>query len=128
MSKKNIKILSSLIILIIGIVTAYLNPQKASLPSSSSTDLYSVVKVVDGDTVTLSHNDKKETVRLIGINTPETVDPRKPVECFGKEASAQAKALMTGKNVRIEKDASQGDYDKYERLLAYVFDQRRVCI
>src|SRR3989344_1151435 len=59
---------------------------------------YAVVKVVDGDTVDLSINGKVERVRLIGMNTPETVDPRKPVECFGKEASNRAKELLTGKS------------------------------
>ena len=52
---------------------------------------YAVVKVVDGDTVDLNINDKVERIRLIGMNTPETVDPRKPVECFGKEASNRSR-------------------------------------
>ncbi len=52
---------------------------------------YAVVKVVDGDTVDVNIEGKVERLRLIGINTPETVDPRKPVECFGKEASNKAK-------------------------------------
>ncbi len=51
---------------------------------------YQVIKVVDGDTITIDLNGKAETIRLIGINTPETVDPRKPVECFGVEASNMA--------------------------------------
>lgn len=83
--------------------------------------LYPVVSVVDGDTLKVSINGATETIRLIGINTPETVDPRKPVECFGKEASNKAKSVLTGKNVLIETDVSQGDRDKYGRLLAYVF-------
>ena len=64
---------------------------------------------------------KTETLRLIGIDTPETVDPRKPVQCFGKEASNKAKELLTGKKVRIEMDGSQGERDKYGRLLAYIY-------
>jgi len=84
-------------------------------------DLYSVVKVVDGDTLSVSINGKTETIRLIGINTPETVDPRKPVECFGKEASNKAKELLSGKRVRLETDSTQGDRDKYGRLLRYVW-------
>ena len=82
---------------------------------------YEVVKVVDGDTIDVSINGKVERVRLIGINTPETVDPRKPVECFGVEASNKAKSLLTGKKVVLEDDASQGERDKYGRLLRYVF-------
>lgn len=84
----------------------------------ASKELFLVTKVVDGDTVTI---DKIGTIRLIGINTPETVDPRKPVECFGKEASDRAKELLNGKKVYLEFDESQGKTDKYNRTLAYVF-------
>ncbi len=90
-------------------------------PAASQYTYYSVTKVVDGDTIAINLNGTTETLRLIGINTPETVDPRKPVECFGKEASTEAKTLLTGKRVRIEKDPSQGDRDKYGRLLAYMW-------
>lgn len=89
--------------------------------STTSTQLYSVVSVVDGDTVKISIDGKTETFRLIGIDTPETVDPRKPVQCFGVESSNKAKELLSGKKVRIETDASQGTYDKYNRLLAYIY-------
>ncbi len=85
-----------------------------------STDLYQVVRVVDGDTVVVDIEGKKETLRLIGINTPETVDPRKKVECFGIEASAKAKAVLAGQTVRLEADPTQGERDKYGRLLRYV--------
>lgn len=86
-----------------------------------ATELYTVTKVVDGDTLAISINGKAETIRLIGIDTPETVDPRTTVQCFGKEASDKTKELLTNKKVRIEKDPSQGEQDKYGRLLAYVF-------
>lgn len=85
-----------------------LNPQ--------DTKLYLVKRVIDGDTIELDNGDK---VRYIGINTPETVDPRKPVECFGKEASAKNKELVEWKLVRLEKDVS--DKDQYGRLLRYVY-------
>ena len=84
---------------------------------------YSVSSVVDGDTIKVSVNGSVETIRMIGINTPETVDPRKPVECFGKEASDKAKSLLSGQKVRLETDPTQGERDKYGRLLAYVFRQ-----
>jgi len=82
---------------------------------------YSVISVVDGDTIKIDMNDTQETLRLIGIDTPETVDPRKPVQCFGIEASNKAKELLSGKKIRIEKDVSQGDRDKYNRLLVYIY-------
>jgi micrococcal nuclease len=80
-----------------------------------------VVKVVDGDTVDVNLDGQEVTLRLIGINTPETVDPRRPVECFGREASAKAKELLDGQTVRLESDPSQGERDKYDRLLRYVW-------
>jgi micrococcal nuclease len=76
---------------------------------------------VDGDTVSVSIEGKTETVRFIGIDTPETVDPRKAVQCFGKEASDKTKELLAGQRVMLEKDPSQGERDKYGRLLAYVY-------
>ena len=82
---------------------------------------YDVVKVIDGDTVSVSIDGKVEVLRLIGIDTPETVDPRKPVECFGVEASNKAKSLLSGKKVSLEDDVPQGERDKYGRLLRYVF-------
>lgn len=89
--------------------------------SNPSYDYYSVTDVVDGDTIKVNINGKVETLRLIGLDTPETVDPRKPVQCFGKEASNKAKEILTGKKVRVEKDSTQGELDKYNRLLAYVY-------
>lgn len=80
-----------------------------------------VVKVVDGDTVTVSFDGKNETIRIIGINTPETVDPRKPVECFGQKASEHAKELLNGKSVQLEPDTTQAELDKYNRLLRYIW-------
>ncbi len=75
-----------------------------------------VVRVVDGDTLLL---DRKERVRLIGVDTPETVDPRRPVQRFGKEASAFTKRMVEGKKVRLEYD--QDRRDRFGRTLAYVY-------
>jgi micrococcal nuclease len=92
-----------------------------SLPPTPQQTYFTVIKVIDGDTLSVDMDGTKETIRLLGINTPESVDPRKPVECFGKEASAMASELLSGKRIRIEKDLTQGDRDKYGRLLAYVY-------
>jgi micrococcal nuclease len=79
-----------------------------------------ITRVVDGDTIHVSIGGSDETVRLIGINTPETVDPRTPVECFGPEASRHTKALLPkGTEVRLVRDVEARD--KYGRLLAYVY-------
>ncbi len=82
-----------------------------------------VLKVVDGDTIVVLREGRRQTVRLIGMDTPEVVDPRKTVQCFGREASNKAHELLDGSNVRLELDPSQGEIDKYGRLLAYVFMQ-----
>lgn len=80
-----------------------------------------VVDVVDGDTIKVRENNEVKTVRLIGIDTPETVHPTKPVECFGKEASEKMKELVSSKEVRLERDEQNDDKDKYDRYLRYVY-------
>jgi micrococcal nuclease len=80
-----------------------------------------VTRVVDGDTLKVELAGKSETVRIVGMNTPETVDPRKPVECFGKEASDKMSELVGEKVVRLEQDSTQGNRDRYNRLLRFVF-------
>ena len=90
-------------------------------PTHNTEPYYPVVKVVDGDTTDVLVDGKTIRLRLIGLDTPETVDPRKPIQCFGKAASNKAKEILTGKAVRIEMDPSQGTFDKYGRTLAYVF-------
>lgn len=90
-------------------------------PMTAGGEVFDVESVVDGDTIKVSMNGKVETLRLIGIDTPETKDPRKPVQCFGAEASRKATELLAGQKVRLEADASQGERDKYGRLLRYVW-------
>ena len=80
-----------------------------------------ILHVVDGDTVDVNLDGVKTRVRLIGINTPETVDPNRPVQCYGPEASNRAKALLEGQTVFLEADSSQDDRDKYDRLLRYIW-------
>lgn len=75
-----------------------------------------VTRVIDGDTIELVGGIK---VRYIGVDTPETVHPDKPVECFGAEAKEENRRLVMGKTVRLEKDTSETD--RYGRLLRYVY-------
>lgn len=132
-SKHSVRILIFAVIsLIIGAINtsgkqsepSKITPQNVSeiaAPVASMSGSVSVVKVVDGDTISVLLNGKKETVRFIGIDTPEVVDPRKLVQCFGNEASEKTKQLLTGKSIVLQDDPSQGDRDKYSRLLRYVF-------
>ncbi|MFA7285386.1 MAG: thermonuclease family protein [Candidatus Paceibacterota bacterium] len=96
-------------------------PETVTVAPTNTQQYYKVTRVVDGDTIDVDINGTIERIRMIGINTPETVDPRKPVECFGIEASNQAKSLLSNKSVKLESDSSQGDRDKYSRLLRYIF-------
>ncbi len=100
-------------------------PSATSVPQASNIqgairEKVTVGRVIDGDTIELTDGRK---VRYIGINTPETVDPGKPLECFGKEASDKNRELVMGKEAELEKDVSETD--RYGRLLryVYVFDQ-----
>lgn len=86
------------------------------IQSTTNSELVKVLQVVDGDTIKV---EKYGTLRLIGLDTPETKDPRKPVQCFGKEASQNAQNKLGGHKVRLEFDSSNKT-DKYNRTLAYV--------
>jgi len=115
--------LAALITLIIAMIGLF----RAGPPSltrtvlSAQPGLWYVTRAVDGDTIDVTMGTQKETVRLLGIDTPETHDPRKPVQCFGQIAAAHTKALVEGKNVRLEPDPTDSDRDKYHRLLRYVY-------
>ena len=91
--------------------------QEPNPAQNPARDLFQVTEVVDGDTIKVS---TIGTLRLIGMDTPETRDPRKPVQCFGKEASNKAKELLSGKKVYLEYDPAN-KIDKYGRTLAYIY-------
>jgi micrococcal nuclease len=81
-----------------------------------------VASVVDGDTIKVRARGALTTVRLIGIDTPETRHPSKPVQCFGPAATKAAKRLLRpGQAVRLVTDPTQDTRDRYGRLLAYVY-------
>lgn len=91
------------------------------VPPVYAQDTFKVLKVVDGDTIQVDVRGKKEVIRLLGIDTPESVDPRKPVQCFAKEATTKMKSFVDGKSVILVDDSTQGNRDKYNRLLRYVY-------
>ncbi|HEV2770569.1 MAG TPA: thermonuclease family protein [Solirubrobacteraceae bacterium] len=78
-----------------------------------------VVRVVDGDTITVRLDGREETVRYIGVDTPETKRPGTPVQCFGPAASAFNKRLIEGERVRLARGVEERD--RYGRLLGYVY-------
>lgn len=123
-AKVNLKIVIALLITMASWV--FFQPNISStraedIAKAKSAEESQVIRVVDGDTIIVAANHKPETVRLIGINTPETVKPNSPIECYGPEASKHTKELLTDKIVRLESDPTQDNKDKYSRLLRYVF-------
>lgn len=82
---------------------------------------YSVIRFADGDTITVDMNGQKETIRMIGVDTPETHDPDTPVQCYGPAASAYTKNLIGQQKVRLEADPTNQNRDRYGRLLRYVY-------
>jgi micrococcal nuclease len=109
------------LIRIVAISSCVLSLSPLALAASTTgTDTATVVRVVDGDTIQVKlSTGKLDKVRIIGIDTPETVDPRKEVQCYGKEASAKMKVLLNRKKVTLEMNPAE-DKDKYGRLLRYV--------
>lgn len=81
-----------------------------------------VVKVVDGDTIHVVLGGAREKVRYIGVDTPETKDPRRPVQCYGQQAADFNARLVAGERVRLVRDVEARD--RYGRLLAYVYRVR----
>lgn len=82
---------------------------------------YRVSSFSDGDTISVDMNGKTETVRMIGVDTPETHDPRKAVQCFGRAASDFTRQLIGSNPVRLELDPLSTNRDRYDRLLRYVY-------
>ena len=95
-------------------------PEQPGMPAQAQGP-FDVVDVIDGDTILVDDAGTGTTVRLLGIDTPETVDPDLPVQCFGPEASARTEQLLTGQHVWLETDPSQAAVDNYSRTLAYVW-------
>lgn len=108
--------------LVIAILTAlYGHPRALQKIAASQPGLWHVNRAVDGDTIDVQQGSDKATVRLIGVDTPETHDPRKPVQCFGQAAAAHTRSLVEGNDVRLAPDPQDQDRDKYGRLLRYVY-------
>jgi micrococcal nuclease len=83
-----------------------------------------VTRVVDGDTIEVRFDGREEDVRLIGVDTPETVKPGTPVQCFGPEASSFSHRRLEGRQVRLVFGVERRDI--YGRLLAYAYLHRRL--
>jgi len=95
--------------------------QAAQDAASTQPGTYTIDHFIDGDTIAVNMNGKVETIRMIGIDTPETHKPNTPVQCYGPAAAAQTKQLIGSGRVRLESDSQSTNRDRYNRLLRYVY-------
>lgn len=145
MSKRRIeRTIIALIILAASVVTYYLQskpevqqatnqnqPAAVEQPAEAESQnlsaqqpgYYKVTSIADGDTIEVDMSGKKEKIRMIGVDTPESVKPNSPVQCYAREASAFTKKNLSGQSVRLEADPIGDNRDRYDRLLRYVYAQ-----
>lgn len=124
---KTVKTFLFFTLIIVFVFSYYQNPisyinSKFELSDNTESDqvYYPVQKVIDGDTIAVEVSGEEKRIRILGINTPESVDPERPVECYGIEASLYLKQLLTGSKVKIHYDNAKPRIDDYGRILAYI--------
>lgn len=104
-------------VLVVLVAAALLGGSRL-LSSSRGDTTWTVTEVIDGDTVAIARDGRTDIVRLLGVDTPETKHPERPVGCFGPEAAAFTESRLAGRDVLLETDVEKRD--RYDRLLAYV--------
>jgi micrococcal nuclease len=122
LSKKTTSLLLGVAFLVVAVMqqAGWLQDPPAPV-TDNDPGAYRVTRFVDGDTITIDMNGAKETVRMIGVDTPETHKPNSPVQCYGPAASAFTKNLIGDKKIRLEADPTNQNRDRYGRLLRYVY-------
>lgn len=120
----NTKFIFSLILIVLVLVIA--TTQSGWLKARGSTEvsqpgLYKVSSFVDGDTIVVDMSGHQETIRFIGVDTPETHKPNTPVQCYGPDAAAFTKNLIGYNRVRLQADPLDTNRDRYNRLLRYIY-------
>lgn len=108
------------VILVVATQSGWLN-KPAQVAQQNQPGLYSIAHFVDGDTIDINMDGRTETVRFIGVDTPETHRPNTPVQCFGPEAAAYTKSLIGNNKLRLQADPLDTNRDRYGRLLRYVY-------
>jgi micrococcal nuclease len=107
------------LVLLIAVLAVVLVHGRGGGSASDAFGQAQVVRVIDGDTIAVRVGGRDERVRYIGVDTPESVKPGTPVQCYAKRASAANAALVAGRRVRLVGDVEHRD--RYGRLLAYVY-------
>jgi micrococcal nuclease len=113
-------ILGLVILLIVATQSGWLS-RGAKLAEINQPGLYPVASFIDGDTIAVNMNGNVETVRFIGVDTPETHKPKTPVQCYGPDAAAYTKATIGNQRVRLQADPLDTNRDRYGRLLRYIY-------
>lgn len=110
-----------ILLLVVWLTSPVVRDQLSGAFIQNQPGLYTVTEFVDGDTLVVDMNGHSEKIRFIGVDTPETHDPRKPVQCYGPEASEFTKGVVGQNRLRLEADPLNTDRDRYDRLLRYVY-------
>ena len=123
LSKRKITTIVTLVAAVIGVVGQQLGwfDSLGQQAVQNQPGLYTVERFVDGDTIAVNMGDTTESIRMIGIDTPETHKPNTPVQCYGPAAAAYTKNLIGTGKIRLEADAKSQNRDRYNRLLRYVY-------
>lgn len=124
LTQRDKKRLFRLVLVIVVALAGYFSQQPqppAEVLGTVAPGYYRVASFEDGDTITIEMDGKEERIRMIGVDTPETKDPRKPVQCFGQAASAFTKNLVGDQPVRLQADPLSSNRDRYDRLLRHVY-------
>ncbi len=124
LSNRQVKrLLLSLVGLLIALALSRIAPQAQQQLFDLQPGEYRVREYYDGDTIGVDMNGRLEKIRMIGVDTPETHHPKKPVQCFGQAASDFTKHVITeqGSAVRLTADPLSSNRDRYDRLLRYVY-------
>ncbi len=124
LSRRSKRTLVTLLLALVTLLAGYISEYNSRIQHTAvelSPGSYQVMSVKDGDTITVDMDGVEEEIRFIGVDTPETQDPRKAVQCFGHAASTYTKELIANQPVRLEADPLSSNRDRYKRLLRYVY-------
>lgn len=114
---------AAVVLIVVATQSGWLGARSGQKLSLNQPGYYQIDHYVDGDTIAVNMNGSVETVRFIGVDTPETHKPNTPVQCYGPVAAAYTQARISGQGgkVRLQGDPLDTNRDRYNRLLRYVY-------